>query len=208
MTIQSLIRIESNNNQVIELMQIENNYCVDSRKVAEGIGVQHPNFIETLRTYQEKLERWGKVPFETGPSASGQQQIYAMLNRNQALFAITLSRNTEQVVEWKMALIDALDQLDKHVKGKQIARRQSVRQIETAQTSPDLEERVFNKMMYLAQIGIHAMTPARLAGSYLKTYKSSEIRTVMDSLVISDKLVKTCTAHAPYGRYSVVYRKR
>lgn len=72
----------------------------------------------------------------------------------------------------------------------------------------DLEERVFNKMMYLAQIGIHAMTPARLAGSYLKTYKSSEIRTVMDSLVISDKLVKTCTAHAPYGRYSVVYRKR
>lgn len=208
MTIQTVMKIETRSNQVIELMEVDREFRIDSRNVAPNIGIEHESFLKTLKTYQEQLEYFGKVRFEIGASASGQQQNYVTLNRNQALFAITLSRNTEQVIAWKMALIDALDQLDKHVKANQIARRQSVRQIESEQSPLDLEERVFNKMMYLAQVGIHAMTPARLAGSYLKSYKTSEIRAVMDNLVMSDKLVKTCTAHAPYGRYSVVYRKR
>jgi phage regulator Rha-like protein len=119
LSIQTLIRIETADNEVFDFLQVGEGYRIDSRDVAPGIGIEHKHFIETLRTYQAQLEHFGVVPFETAKppkgSAGGRPETYVMLNRNQVLFAITLSRNTEQVVMWKMALIDALDQLEKQL---------------------------------------------------------------------------------------------
>lgn len=113
------------NNRVIDLLQVGEEYRIDSRKVAEGIDIEHETLVKTLRTYQDKLEYWGVIRFEIGKppkgSAGGRPETYAMLNRNQVLFTITLSRNTEQVVDWKMALIDALDQLEKHLAAHQFS---------------------------------------------------------------------------------------
>lgn len=116
MSIQTLIRIETTNNEVFDFLQLGEEYRIDSRDVAPKLGLEHKHFMETLRTYQEKLEHFGSLPFQTAVKkreVGATHQTYVMLNRNQVLFAITLSRNTEQVVEWKMALIDALDQLEK-----------------------------------------------------------------------------------------------
>lgn len=118
MSIQTLIRIESINNEVFDFLQVGEDYLIDSRAVAPKLGIEHESFMKTLQTYQEKLEHFGQIRFEIGAvkteeSRGTKYQNYVMLNRNQVLFAITLSRNTEQVIAWKMALIDALDQLEK-----------------------------------------------------------------------------------------------
>jgi phage regulator Rha-like protein len=117
MAIQNLVRVETRFHQVIELLQVDFEFRIDSREVAPKIGIDHSNFVETLEKYQDELSKFGLLRFETGAvknsGARGTKYVkYVMLNRNQVLFAITLSRNTPQVVRWKMALIDALDQLD------------------------------------------------------------------------------------------------
>lgn len=100
-------------NRAIELMKVGNEFRIDSRIVAKGIGIEHRAFIQTLRKYQNRLERWGVLTFEmTKPlpnSEGGRPEIYVMLNKKQISFAITLSRNTEQVVDFKFDLIEAFD---------------------------------------------------------------------------------------------------
>lgn len=117
MTIQTLVRIETYNNKVIELMQIDREYRIDSRQVAPGLNLQHESFMKTLSAYQAELEHFGVFRLEIGKPPKGSQggrpETYALLNRNQVLFVITLSKNTKPVIQWKMAIIDALDQLEK-----------------------------------------------------------------------------------------------
>lgn len=205
MSIQTIVKIETKNNQVIELLQIGQEYCIDSRNVAPGLGIEHKSFIETLRTYQEQLEYFGSLPFETAVrkrEIGATQQTYAMLNRNQVLFAITLSRNTDQVIGWKMALIDALDQLDQQVKAKQPKARQ--KQVAAPKDPPiPLEEKIITRMTILAGRGICFITPAVLSNRYMKSHKKVELRVIMDKLVVSGQLVKICTVHAPFGKYSL-----
>lgn len=118
MSIQTLVRVEATG-EVFDFLQVGEEYRIDSRAVAPGLGIEHKHFLETLRTYQTELEHFGVMPFETAKppkgSSGGRPETYVMLNRNQVLFAITLSRNTEQVVMWKMALIDALSQLEQQL---------------------------------------------------------------------------------------------
>ena len=54
MTIQHLVRIETHNTTVIELMYVEGEYHIDSRIVASGLGTQHQNFIETTIRIKER----------------------------------------------------------------------------------------------------------------------------------------------------------
>lgn len=117
MTIQAIARIETSFDHTIELLQVGKEFCIDSRQVAPNIGIEHESFLKTLETYQTELEHFGFFRFQIGKTTTdekgrGRPSKYVMLNRNQVLFAITLSRNTPEVVKWKMALIDALDQLD------------------------------------------------------------------------------------------------
>jgi phage regulator Rha-like protein len=84
---------------------------VDSRIIAERLGVQHKNFLDTINTHKESIEAaFGRVAFETRPfeTAGGTQQVkVAFLTEEQATAIMTLSRNTPQVVELKMTLVKA-----------------------------------------------------------------------------------------------------
>jgi phage regulator Rha-like protein len=82
---------------------------IDSRTVAAGLGIQHPNFMQTLETYKADMERFGVIRFETRKpprsSLGGRPERFVLLNEGQATFAVTLSRNTPQVVEFKARLV-------------------------------------------------------------------------------------------------------
>lgn len=67
-----------------------------------------------------------------------------------------------------------------------------------------LEDKVIAKMTILASRGQTMISPAVLSYSYMKNHKKSELRTVMDQRVDRGLLTKTCSAHAPYGKYSLV----
>lgn len=83
---------------------------VDSRLLAQHLGNKHRPTMALIEKHRERFESFGKVLFQKAPSAdsrTGQRERYACLNEDQALFLLTLSRNTERVVELKLRLIKA-----------------------------------------------------------------------------------------------------
>lgn len=87
---------------------------VDSRRVAKECRVQHQNLRELIETHQTIIEEaFGPVRFETGmgerlpQGGFGKAPRYALLTEDQATFLITLTRNTPQVVAFKVALVKA-----------------------------------------------------------------------------------------------------
>ncbi len=79
-----------------------------SLTIAEGMCQSHAGVIKLIRKHQSALGELGRVGFEIQPFAtSGGQQSreVVMLNERQAAFLISLMRNTEKVVAFKLHLI-------------------------------------------------------------------------------------------------------
>ena len=99
-------------NQIIKIDIVEGNQVIDSRIVAEGLGIKHKNLLETIRKYQTELETISRLPFETEAvneegSRGTKYVTFCYLNELQCNFVVTLSRNTSQVVAFKLALVKA-----------------------------------------------------------------------------------------------------
>ena len=89
---------------------------VDSRLIAEELGIQHKNFLATIDKYAVKMAESSVVKppaFETRELKTIQGNItterWAWLTEPQANFLMTLSRNTEQVVNCKLKLVEAFE---------------------------------------------------------------------------------------------------
>lgn len=116
-----------------------------SEIVAEGVGIQHKNVLETIRKNQSDFEEFGRVAFETRTfetAGGAQSKTVAVLNREQAMFAMTLFRNTPVVVDFKKSLIKAFvameqraTQLEHHLNA---LLRQSQMQMELCQAAKGL----------------------------------------------------------------------
>ena len=89
---------------------------VSSLIVANGLGIAHKVLIATIKKYLPRVERFGRVLFEKAPLKTGggtQQVTFVNLNENQALFVGSLSVNTEQVLDFKVVLIEEFDKARK-----------------------------------------------------------------------------------------------
>lgn len=95
----------------ITLIKSQGEPRVDSRVLAEQLGVKPKNTLELIERYLSEFERFGVVPFQTekprAGTAGGRPERFVLLNDNQAFFLLTLSRNTDRVVELKSSLIVA-----------------------------------------------------------------------------------------------------
>lgn len=81
---------------------------IDSRQMAEMLGIQHESFIKNISEHEAALSELGFFRFEIGKiKGRGRPETYALLNENQAFFAVTLSRNTPQAVKAKLLLVKA-----------------------------------------------------------------------------------------------------
>lgn len=78
---------------------------LDSRLIAQQLGVEHKNLLANVTRYQSDLERFGLLAFETRVRDRGIPTRFALLNENQCYFLATLSRNTAQVVAFKVWLV-------------------------------------------------------------------------------------------------------
>jgi phage regulator Rha-like protein len=89
--------------------------------IARGMKAKHKNVLELIRKHAASLEQFGPLAFETRvakrPQGGGAPTEYAMLNEQQAALLISLMRNSEEVVAFKVRLIrefyrmrDALNQ--------------------------------------------------------------------------------------------------
>jgi len=81
-----------------------------SEQIAEGAGVQHKNVLESITKYQADFERFGLVAFQTRPRVEGQHGggdvRVAVLNEHQATLLLTYAKNTEQVRDFKVRLVE------------------------------------------------------------------------------------------------------
>jgi|SRR4028119_145537 Uncharacterized phage-encoded protein len=85
---------------------------VDSRLIAEELGIEHRSLIKTIETHLQDIEQvFGAVVFEITSRADsnkgGKQPRIAYLTEEQATFVMTLSRNTVKVVQAKIKLVKA-----------------------------------------------------------------------------------------------------
>lgn len=100
--------------ELIQISTLNGVEVVDSRIIAEELGIQHDNLMETIRKHQPNIEdHFGMVTFETLPlevspfqtDKGGRPKRVAYLTEDQAIFVGTLSRNSQTVVEFKARLV-------------------------------------------------------------------------------------------------------
>ncbi len=94
---------------------------VDSRLVAARLGIKHKNFLATIEKYLAKIEsKFGAVAFETREFKTRQGNVtverFAWLTEDQATFLMTLSRNTDEVVQCKLELVEAFSKAKRVIK--------------------------------------------------------------------------------------------
>lgn len=93
---------------LISLVVVDQEPRVDSRLIASQLGVEHKNTRSLIEQYQNALENFGKVPFETEASGkTNQPQKFYLLNEDQSYLLLTLTRNTDQAVQLKIRLVRA-----------------------------------------------------------------------------------------------------
>lgn len=85
---------------------------VDSRLIAERLGIKHENFVATIEKYKNQTEQaFGTIRFQTGSSTMPDGRInpkperFVFLTEDQATFLMTLSRNSSEVVQCKLELV-------------------------------------------------------------------------------------------------------
>jgi phage regulator Rha-like protein len=87
---------------------------VDSRLVAQGLGIEHESFMKTVEKYKTEVEQlFTSIRFQIGSSQmpdgrmNPKPQKYCFLTEEQSTFYMALSRNTPTVVAIKGRLVKA-----------------------------------------------------------------------------------------------------
>ncbi len=87
---------------------------VDSRLIADSLGIAHKNLLATIEKYKQQIEStFGIIAFQTRKSKRGKPEKFAWLTEEQAIFLMTLSRNTVRVVQCKIQLVKAFSEARK-----------------------------------------------------------------------------------------------
>ena len=97
---------------------------IDSRLIAQELGIKHKSFMETIRKHEKQTEQaFGILRFETAEiNGKGQPEKFVYLTEEQSLFMMTLSRNTERVVQCKIQLVKAFTEARKLLEKTRAAR--------------------------------------------------------------------------------------
>ena len=91
---------------IIPLVEIDHEPRVDSRLIAEQLGIQHQNFRELIQDHQADFEEFGQLRFETGVTnghqGGGNPSKFVLLNEDQSYLGV---KNTPQSRELKKRLV-------------------------------------------------------------------------------------------------------
>jgi phage regulator Rha-like protein len=92
---------------------------VDSRIVAQGLSIEHKSLLKTIKRYESLVEtNFGKLNREVSDTNLGNGRIRQdvdnyWLTEDQATFLMTLSRNSDPVVQCKVNLVKAFSEAKK-----------------------------------------------------------------------------------------------
>lgn len=114
----SIVNYASNTS--IEVVTKDDRLVVDSRLIAESLGIEHRALMQTIKKYETRIEQqFGVITFEMSKPLEGSQggrpEKFAWLDEDQSMFLMTLSRNTDRVVECKANLVRAFSKARKMI---------------------------------------------------------------------------------------------
>ena len=96
---------------------------VDTRLMAIHLGNKHRPVMALIEKYAQSFDAFGKVLFQKTSSldsATGQRERFALLNEDQAFFLLSLSRNSDRVVDLKVKLIQAFSEARRAADQRQV----------------------------------------------------------------------------------------
>lgn len=82
-----------------------NDVFTTSLVIAEGTGVAHRKLKVTIRKYESEIKSFGLLASYGAESTGGRPEEIYRLNEEQATFLITLLKNTDAVVAFKVELV-------------------------------------------------------------------------------------------------------
>lgn len=140
---------------------------VDSRLVAQRLGIEHHTLLKTIDKYLERLEAISPVRFEVDvvkrPQGGGSPTRFAWLDERQATLLMTYSRNTEQVLDCKDALVDAFEKAKQVIKENIPAQSQEIERMKLELHLIQAKQRYLD-VSYAIQMSTNAATLAWLRG--------------------------------------------
>lgn len=95
-----------NNPIVPTIERSTNGLVVTSETIAQGADVEHRAVLQLIAKHQTRVERFGQVAFEMRAGYNNAQVRVALLNEQQSTLIMSFMRNTEQVMDFKEALVD------------------------------------------------------------------------------------------------------
>jgi phage regulator Rha-like protein len=109
---------------MLEIQNKDGVLLVDSRLVAEALGIQHESLMRTIQNYETEISfAFGHLRFQIGTvkntAGAVNEHKYCFLTEDQTIFLMTLSRNTEQVVQAKLNLVKAFSTAKEALKTQQ-----------------------------------------------------------------------------------------
>ena len=133
----------------LTVSEVQGQLVVDSRLIADELGIEHRGLMQTIKKYLDRLERKDPVTFEMEvvkrPQGGTYEVSYCYLNERQATLLMTFSRNTEQVLSCKERLVDAFDKAKQIIKEVIPAQNDHIRELE-------LQNEVLSKQLSLRQL--------------------------------------------------------
>ena len=170
--------------------------------IAEVTEVQHKNVLELVRIHLATLEQFGRVTFETRPFATAggtQRREVAVLNEHQATLLLTMMRNTDVVLEFKVSLVKAFFAM---------AQQLAMQKFNVPQTYPDamrlaadLAEQVSQQKAELALAAPKAAALDRLAVVARREHKAVRVHNTLRGLrTRMPEVVETLAERIRYAR--------
>jgi phage regulator Rha-like protein len=150
--------------QQAELAIVDNGYelVIDSRLIALRLGVEHRSLIRTIERHIGSVQQFGVLrleihKLETG--TTGRPQRFCYLNENQATLLMSLSKNTEQVVQCKIDLVTAFSKAKTIIKTVIPVQNERIRELELTAKILELENEKIRRsdtmlQLYGAELGL------------------------------------------------------
>ncbi|MFM6147372.1 MAG: Rha family transcriptional regulator [Dolichospermum sp.] len=170
---------------------------VDSRLIADELGIEHHTFLKTLNKYLDRIElRFGVVRFEVDKpsegSLGGRPEKFALLTESQATTLMTFFKNTEKVIDCKLALVEAFEKAKSVIKSVIPQQNNLIRELELrlqlaqAETQKALAEKAVLDTRHLIVATCPEPVQQKILGYEVVKEIEYRDRIIQDNQVIND----------------------
>ena len=136
-----------------------------SEVIAAGMEYEHKTVIQLVRKYILSLERFGLVAFEMRARPHGQHGggdvEFACLNEQQTALLISLMRNKEKVVEFKISLVSEFFRMREALRARENTTWERRLALETKDVKSSAKGRLGSKLMNERKSDLTTIRPER-----------------------------------------------